>query len=114
MFSYSLNITTNQDIGTVLFDANNVALGIIQAKSDTNVLLTVFGNCYVKLNFICEEATPQPIYYDSSDGQFKLFTSPDQSNNKVIGFLMGCLVDAEGNHIHLNEDGLHQMYLIGL
>ena len=83
--------TIETEVGNFHIDENNVILGVVVRKSDTDFSVCISGEAQVKLPFDLSTADTQPIFLDRSTGLISLFTTTEQGNNeKVIGFLYGC------------------------
>lgn len=86
--------TTETEVGKFHINENNVILGVVIRKSDTDFSVCISGEAQVKLPFALNTTDTQPIFLDRSTGLISLFTTTEQGNNeKVIGFLYGCTTE---------------------
>ena len=92
--------TTETEVGNFHINENNVIIGVVVRKSDTNFSVCISGETQVKLPFALSTTNTQPFFLDKTTGLISLFTSTEQGNSeKVIGFLYGC----EANIVQVRE-----------
>jgi len=111
---FTLPFATSREVGQTYLNEQGVVVGVILSKTTDSIKVAVHGECAVKCNSIPDENFMVPLWYDSALNEFRAYTSTEDSQHKVAGYVKPRQIDSEGSIISNYDDSLHEFILLSL